>query len=200
MLPLLVCAVVVFGALRTESERTLRGQASSNAVTVSLTVLSSTGGIPINLIAIPEKRIPSSGNNSTLLTVEVRQPGESSPLFSQTITTSSGGTYSGLLVTGLSVGTYDLTVKGYSHLRLKKTNVDLLSGSTIDFTDAGTNPLFCGDVNGTDGDNKVNGIDLTLIVGGLTGTEVRYDLNRDGVVNGIDLTNAVANLNDVGDV
>lgn len=155
--------------------------------------------IPINLIAIPEKRIPSSGNNSTLLTVEVREQGSTSPVFSQVITTSSGGTYSGLLVTGLNPGTYDVAVKGYSHLRTKKTGVSLVSGATIDFTDSAVNPLFCGDVNSTDGDNKVNGIDLTLIVGGLTGTEVRYDLNRDGVVNGIDLTNAVTNLNDTGD-
>lgn len=196
---LALCAAGVSAAAFLQPEDVaLRGQAS-NSVTVSLTVQSGSGGIPLHIVAIPEKRIPNTGNNSTLLTVEVREPGSASPLFSQVITTGSGGTYSGLLVTGLDPGTYDLAVKGYSHLRVKKSNVAFSSGTTVDFTDGGTNPLPSGDVNSTDGDNKVNGIDLTLIVGGLTGTEVRYDLNRDGVVNGIDLTNAVSNLNDIGD-
>jgi hypothetical protein len=96
-------------------------------------------------------------------------------------------------------GTYDVTAKGYSHLRRKKSSVALSDNITIDFTDASTNKLLSGDVNSTNGDNKVNGIDLSLIVAGLLGSSERLDLNRDGQVNGIDLTNAVANLNVTGD-
>jgi hypothetical protein len=154
-------------------------------------------GFTIDLIAIPEKRIPSSGNHGTLLTVEVRNPGSTTALFSQTVNTSSGGTYSGLTVS-LDAGTYDITAKGYSHLRVKKSSQSLTNDVTIDFSAAGTSPLLSGDVNGSSGDNKVNGIDLTQIVSGLTAYSARYDLNRDSRVNGIDLTNAVTNLNDTG--
>ena len=194
-MPLLGAAVFALCVFAGCSAR-LIGQASTS-VTVGVTV--SGQAIPVHLVAIPEKRVPSTGNNGTLLTVEVRETGTTSPIFSETVLTSSGGTYSGLLLTGLNAGTYDVTAKGYSHLRLKKANVAVSSGVTIDFTNAGADPLLCGDVNSTAGDNKVNGIDLTLIVGGLNGPDTRLDLNRDGRVNGIDLTNAVTNLNDVGD-
>jgi hypothetical protein len=154
-------------------------------------------GFDIHFIAIPEKRVPTTGNNGTLVTVEIRNPGETTPLYSNNVNTGSGGTYSGFTIT-LSPGTYDITAKGYSHLRMKKTNQSLSNGITIDFTSAGTSPLLSGDVNGASGDNKVNGIDLTQIVSGLASYHVRYDLNRDSKVNGIDLTNAVSNLNVTG--
>lgn len=160
-------------------------------------VVTSGSGFTINLIAVPEKRIPTSGNHGTLLTIEVRSPGSTTPLFSQTVVTSSGGTYSGLTVT-LGAGTYDITAKGYSHLRVKKTSQSLTNNITIDFTAAGASPLLSGDVNAASGDNKVNGIDLTQVVSGLASYNVRYDLNRDTRVNGIDLTNAVSNLNLTG--
>lgn len=153
----------------------------------------------LDLIAVPEKRIPSVGNDSTHLTVEVRNPGSTTPLDSIVITTRSDGTYSGATLS-VGPGTYDFTAKGYSHLRRKKTNVVFTGDNTIDFTDGGTDRLLCGDVNSTDGDNKVNGIDLTLIVDGLLGSVERLDLNQDGKVNGIDLTNAVSNINVTGDI
>jgi hypothetical protein len=155
--------------------------------------------ISINLIAIPEKRVRLAGqdNSGTLLTVEVRNPGETSPLFSQNVNTSSGGTYSNLALT-LGAGTYDLTAKGYSHLRVKKSNVALIEGATVDFTNNKASPLLCGDVNSTNGDNLVNGIDLTVLVSCISGYTTRCDLNRDSVMNGIDLTNAVSNLYQAG--
>ncbi len=171
--------------------------ASTSTDTSVRFVVTESGGFLINLIAIPEKRIPSSGNNGTLLTVEVRDVGSTNALFSQTVTTGSGGTYSGLTI-ALNPSTYDITVKGYSHLRMKKSNQSLSNGITIDFTAAGASPLLSGDVNGASGDNKVNGIDLTQLVTGLATYNVRYDLNRDHRVNGIDLTNAVSNLNVTG--
>lgn len=180
------------------TQNSLHGSASES-VNISLTVVGSGSGVSIDIIAIPEKRVPLTGNNSTLLTIEVRDPGETSPRFTETVVTGSGGTYSGMLLTGLSAGTYDITAKGYSHLRIKKSGVNITDGETIDFSNGGTVTLPSGDVNSTNGDNKVNGIDLTLIVSDLNGVIVRYDLNRDGRVNGIDLTNAVTNLNDLGD-
>ncbi len=186
---MLACLLVMSGGA-------LVAMIGANAQTmVGITVV---GSFPINLIAIPEKRIPASGNNSTLLTIEVRAVSSTTPLVSTVVNTGSGGTYSGLTLQ-LSPGTYDITAKGYSHLRRLKSSVALSNNVTVDFTDAGTNKLLSGDVNSTDGDNKVNGIDLSLIVAGLLGNSVRLDLNRDGLANGIDLTNAVTNLNITGD-
>jgi len=182
----------------TYTQKNLHGSATESVV-ISLTVVGAGSGMSIDIIAIPEKRIPTTNNNSTILTIEVRNPGETTPVFSETVVTGSGGTYSGMIVTDLDDGTYDITAKGYSHLRVKKSGVNISDGVTIDFSDGGVNTLPSGDVNSTDGDNKVNGIDLTLIVSDLNGVTVRYDLNRDGRVNGIDLTNAVTNLNDLGD-
>lgn len=186
-------ALLLLGLL---SSLTFAGASSSSTTSVSFVVTGS-GGFLVNLIAIPEKRIPTTGNNGTLLTVEVRTPGSTTPLFSQTVLTSSGGTYSSL---GIAVdpGTYDITAKGYSHLRTKKSSHYITARSTIDFTAAGLSPLLSGDVNLSDGDNKVNGFDLTLLMTGLAVFDVRYDLNRDTRVNGIDLTNAVSNLNVTG--
>ncbi len=179
-----------------ERMQTLRA-ATSNVV-ISFTV---TGASPqLNVIAIPEKRIPTSGNDSTHLTVEVRAQGSTTPIDSQTITTDANGVYHGLRLSNLTEGgTYDLTAKGYSHLRVLRANVVVMTGATVDFTAGGTAPLPSGDVNSTAGDNKVNGIDLSLIVGGLLGSDERLDLNQDTRVNGIDLTNAVVNLNRTGD-
>lgn len=164
-------------------------------VDVSLRVV---GGVLAHIKAIPEKRIPVVNNRSTILTVEVRNPGSLTPLDSVTITTGPGGSYSGVTL-AIDPGTYDVTAKGYSHLRRKKSNVAVTDNMTIDFSDNNTFELLSGDVNSTVGDNLVNGIDLSLIVGDLTETTARYDLNQDGVINGIDLTNAVTNLTVSGD-
>lgn len=169
---------------------------ASAQTTVGLTVASS--GFAINVRAKPEKRVPSTGNDSTLLTVEVRSIGVTTPLVSTTVNTGSGGTYSGITLL-LTPGNYDVTAKGFSHLRRLKSSLALSSNVTVDFTDGGTYQLLSGDVNSTNGDNKVNGIDLSLIVAGLLGGDPRLDVNRDSRVNGIDLTNAVTNLNVTGD-
>ena len=176
------------------STLTFAGAAST---VVMFNVTSGASSFNLNVVAIPEKRTPTTGNNGTLLTIEVRNPGETTPLASQTVNTTSGGTLNGVSIP-LTAGTYDITAKGYSHLRVKKTNQLLDNNITVDFTANATSPLLCGDVNGTSGDNKVNGIDLTQIVSGLTTYDVRYDLNRDGRINGIDLTDAVSNFNVTG--
>lgn len=195
-LALFIAAIAV--ATGGVSANRMLGSASESFV-ISLTVTSASGA-SVDVVAIPEKRVPSTGNNGTLLTIEVRPEGSSDVLYSGTINTGSGGTYSGLLLAGIDDGTYDVTAKGFSHLRKKKMSIAIASGVTIDFTSSGADPLLGGDVNSTDGDNKVNGIDLTLIVNDLNGGQARYDLNRDTKVNGIDLTNAVTNLNITGDL
>ncbi len=178
----------------------LLGQVSdSESVVVSVDVIAESDVFAIDVIAIPEKRIPPWGNDSTLLTIEVRAPGSTTPLYATQVETDQNGGYSGALLVGVAPGTYDLTAKGYSHLRLKKSLVELFNGARVDFSENRTIFLLSGDVNFEHGDNYVNGIDLSLIVADLLGSTVRYDLNRDGLVNGIDLSNAVANLLVFGD-
>ncbi len=63
------------------------------------------------------------------------------------------------------------------------------------FTSNGASPLLCGD---TDENNKVNGLDLSLIVGGLAAYGLKYDMDRNGVINGLDLTHTVSNINLTG--
>lgn len=176
------------------------GKADVEQAVISITITNTSGsGFTLNLVAAPEKRAPSANNDDTRLEIEVRAAGSSTALFRKVVRTSSGGTFSGFTVTGLSAGTYDITAKGYSHLRKKEASITLSTGATIDFTTSGTDKLLSGDVNSASGDNLVNGIDLTLIIGDLTGSTERYDLNRDSVVNGIDLTNAITNLTQTGD-
>ena len=155
------------------------------------------GDVRLSFIALPEKRVPKVGNDDSHVIIEVRSPGSAQVLFSQTVDTSIDGQYSNVILSGISPGVYDLIAKGYSHLRRKKSNITLSSGENIlDFTDAGLNKLLCGDVNE---DNKVNAIDVTIIVKSLFVSEERTDLNQDSLVNAIDITNMVVNFNKVGD-
>ncbi|PIQ75901.1 hypothetical protein COU78_07030 [Candidatus Peregrinibacteria bacterium CG10_big_fil_rev_8_21_14_0_10_49_24] len=193
LLGALLCGLWIFNVF-------IPGKADVEQAIISITITNTSGsGFTLNLIAAPEKRVPSANNDDTRLEIEVRAQGSSTALYRQVVRTSSGGTFSGFTVSGLSAGTYDITAKGYSHLRKKKASITLSTGATIDFTSSGTDKLLSGDVNSSSGDNLVNGIDLTLIIGDLTGSTERYDLNRDSVVNGIDLTNAITNLTQTGD-
>lgn len=196
-----LCAALlaVFLAEVSPAGRRLLGAADSENIVVQLRVRSTAGsGLTLHMIGIPEKRIPSTGNDSTQFTVEVRGPDSLIAVDTATGTTTAQGAFSGIVL-DIEDGTYDFTFKGYSHLRRKLRSITVSTGSVLDFTDDGDDKLLCGDVNGTDGDNEVNGIDLSLMTSALLGSVVRYDVNRDGVVNGIDLTDVVANLNVTGD-
>jgi len=156
----------------------------------------------LNLKALPEMRVPSTGNFGTHLTLEVRNPGETTPLISQIIDTDNNGQYFGLALIGISPGTYDIATKGYSHLRDKEENIVLTAGSNfVDFSNEETDYLLAGDVNGINGDNLINSIDIAVEVIKLDqSVDVeREDLNQDGVVNSLDLAITIKNLDIWGD-
>jgi hypothetical protein len=160
------------------------------------------GEVYLDLKALPEMRIPPIGNFDTHLTIEVRNPGETIPLFSQAIDTNNDGFYSNLLLAGISPGVYDLTAKGYSHLRDKEENVNLVAGSNfVDFSNGERDYLLAGDVNGINGDNLVNSIDIAIEVIKLDETSniEREDLNQDSIVNSVDLAITIKNLDLWGD-
>jgi len=156
----------------------------------------------LNLKALPEMRVPPTYNFWTRLTVEVRNPGETTPQFFQIIDTDNNGQYSSLTLAGISPGTYDITVKGYSHLRDKEENVVLTAGSNfVDFSNGETDYLLAGDVNGINGDNLINSIDIAVEVIKLDQSVdiEREDLNLDGIVNSLDLAITIKNLDIWGD-
>ncbi len=165
--------------------------------------------ISILISAIPEKRIPAILdrilNRSTNLTIKFynhsadRIP--ANVVTSSVLTSDDDGTKFWLVpTTTVAEGSYDITVKGYSHLTRLLSDTSIISTvNVLDFTDNGTNPLKCGDVNGTSGDDEINALDVSLVVNNWSGANPRYDLNRDEEVNSIDISNLLANFNDVGD-
>jgi len=154
-------------------------------------------------------------NDQSRVTIEVRPTGgnENSFIFSQEVTTLADGSYTGLVLTGVSPGNYDITAKGWATLRIKKTNVTILSTlNNIDFTDTGTNRAVAGDIDVTNrssvgsaeqGDNEISAGDYPVLVGNynLTGPSYdRIDLDQfDNSASAADYSILVSNYNLAGD-
>ncbi len=168
------------------------------------------GEVTINFTVIPEKRIPPTGNDSTRVLIYVYSVGSTIPIHVYSYyDTDNNGHYNGLVLTGISPGTYDLAVKGYAHLRKRLNNVVLNSGvNDIDFSAGGTEKLLCGDVyvnaSYPDGDNMVNSVDVTYLTSrwaimdsGVS--DERADVDENGQVNSLDMTKVVNNYALVGD-
>jgi len=169
-----------------------------------------TGTVMLNFTVIPEKRIPATGNDGTRVLIYVYSVGGTTPI--QTYSyydTDNNGHYTGLPLTGITPGTYDIAVKGYAHLRKRLNGITLIGGNNdVDFTFAGADKLLCGDVyvNGSypDGDNMVNAVDVTYLVSkwAINDTGVsdeRADVDENGQVNSLDMTKTVNNYAVVGD-
>jgi hypothetical protein len=166
--------------------------------------------ILLNFTVIPEKRVPITGNNGTRSIIEIYDTGGTVPVqIYSYYDTDNNGNYTGLPLSGITAGTYDVSVKGYAHLRKRLNNVTLTGGTnTIDFTFTGTEKLLCGDVytNVTypDGDNVVNSVDVTYLVsqwavsdGGVS--DERADVDENHQVNSLDMTKTVNNYAVVGE-
>ncbi len=165
--------------------------------------------VKLNFSVIPEKRIPTIGNNSTRVIVEVYAQGGTHPIKSYSYyDTDNNGNFTGLKLDGISPGVYDISIKGYAHLRKRLNNIALNSGTnTINFT-SGAERLLCGDVytnsSYLDGDNKVNSVDVTYLVSKWsvhdTGvSDERADVDENQEVNSLDMTKIVNNYAKIGD-
>lgn len=166
--------------------------------------------VKLSFVAIPEKRIPSTGNDGTKVIIYVYSVGSQSPLHSYFYyDTDNNGNYSNLELTGLSAGTYDLAIKGYSHLIKRVNNINLNVGNNfVDFTNASNDKLLCGDLytNGIypNGDNKVNSVDVTYLVSkwaleDFGVSDERADVDENHQVNSLDITKVVNNYALIGD-
>ena len=166
--------------------------------------------VALDFTVIPEKRIPTTGNDGTRVLIYVYNSGGNIPIQVYSYyDTNNSGQYTGLALTGISPGTYDLAIKGYAHLRKRLNNTTLVSGvNNIDFTFAGTEKLLCGDVyvNGSypDGDNTVNSVDVTYLtsrwaINDAGVSDERADVDENGQVNSLDMTKVVNNYAVIGD-
>jgi len=163
-------------------------------------------GPDVFITAVPEKRIPNVldrvYNRGTYAILKI-YPAESLRIDDNLIgsyiaTTTDQGTYF-LNIENLAPGNYDFTLKGYSHLIRLLANVVIEYYANLDFTNQGLNPLISGDVNLTDGDNKINALDVSVLVNSWNTDNLRADLNQDTKVNAIDMSNLLNNFNQVGD-
>lgn len=93
------------------------------------------------------------------------------------VNSDQNGIYSGNL-SGITLGTYDIFVKGWSHLGKKFSGVSL-EQITNSFDWTGTT-LLAGDA---DGNNIINIQDFGILVTDYQKTQSRADFNLDGVVN-----------------
>ncbi|MFH1292218.1 MAG: dockerin type I domain-containing protein [bacterium] len=182
--------------------------ADTETITASVGVINPAGPTGV-LTAIPEKRIPNVDdtvyNRSTSLVLRLYLAGSdrSNPdniLFETNATSSDTGVSYDLLFTSMSPSNaYDITVKGYSHLTRLISNVILGYNATLDFTYSSTVPLLSGDINMTAGDDKINALDVSILVDAWGTDNERADLNQDNEVNAIDISNLLANFNSIGD-
>lgn len=122
-----------------------------------------------------------------------------------------------ILPSNIVAGVYDLLIKPRTHLALLQNNVYLQVGeNNINFTNPDNGPtigstvLLAGDIDGagnsqnTFGDNVINSIDLSVLLGQMgssdpSGNGIRANLNQDSVVDQSDLNILLGNLDKEGD-
>ncbi|MDD4995144.1 MAG: hypothetical protein PHW53_01595 [Patescibacteria group bacterium] len=156
--------------------------------------------VTVTFLGHPEKRWPRTGNWSTTIEMELREPGSLASLETILFDTNSLG-YGTSTMNLLEYGeAYDFTAKGFSHLRKKMSSATITETSTmLDFTFGNIFNLYAGDCHPSK-DNFVNSLDISTLINDLMASERVSDLNNDSQVNSLDITIQMANLmKDLGD-
>ena len=170
----------------------------------------------VRVRAIPEKRLPDTGNWSTLLRIEILTLNNASIGVVEDIRTDDQGI--GIIdiceeELELEDGeSYNFFVKGLSHLRKFYPNVQVNIGleELTDFSDNNnTENLMLAGETSVVFDNYINSLDIsTQINSSVWGVineahsdlnHERNDLNREGKVNSLDISNTTFNYRLVGD-
>lgn len=167
------------------------------STTAPVTVTASIPYCPY-IIITPENRIPPIHNNALEITVDIRPEGSSTPIYSTTVGTDSEGRAQlcPLPSTIISGHYYDVLVKGLSHLR--RIFPHQLFGSSGFTLDLRTPVLLAGDSHPTS-DNYVNSLDISYEITKIYTSELRADLNRDGLVNSLEFPTLISHLYKYGD-
>jgi hypothetical protein len=167
-------------------------------------------GARITIVAIPEKRIPNVTVTRTLnLATDFRfsmypagadRTDDGNRLFTTSShRTTDAGTKSYFLIPDIVTGTYDFVFKSDAHVSRILTSTELDYTATLDFTVSSTRKLLAGDINLTEGDNKINALDVSILVNNWGTTHDRADLNQDLVVNSLDISAMLTNFNVLGE-
>ena len=175
----------------------------ANSVYVRATVVVGPSSDPLSTFAIwawPEKRV-GSNNLSTKLRTRIYDSSGNTMYIEDTTTSATTGIRSGVNVSSLSPGSYDIFIKGESHLTRKLDDYVLHAYlNYIDGTRNSAQYLLAGDINGDNfGDDVVNSIDLSILITDLDAFDLRSDLNRDNLVNALDLSALLTNLDLTGE-
>ncbi|EKD32837.1 MAG: hypothetical protein ACD_76C00137G0002 [uncultured bacterium] len=161
----------------------------------------------LDMIAVPEKRVPQSGNFGTALSFELRDSTTGDPVYWAGVQTDDAEGRARLDVFGVPYGTYVPSSKGLSHLRQTNVAVDIVQGdNVIDFSRNGERRMVAGDVHGASeslqnnrADNFINSLDFSRLASMLDSRDLVTDLNQDGFVNSLDLSVLLWNIDAQGD-
>lgn len=166
----------------------------------SITVSGNVAIEEVQFQVYPEKRVPSTGNWSTVATVQFRNCSTGAVLYSASgINTNSSGVgtvnLSGTPITG---GSYRFAIKGASHLNRVFGCYSLTTAATyINLTLEGK-LLIAGEISNII-DNYINSLDISVLINALYSANYYSDLNQDGDVNSLDVSNLIVNLYTTGD-
>ncbi len=154
----------------------------------------------LDLTVYPEKRIPSVNNWGTQLDVQIYSLTNNFEGSFVTNTNNFGNAVINVCDEGIYVadGTYNIYIKGFSHLRKNYANINSFatSESSVDVTPDGD--LLAGETSNIY-DNYINTLDLSTQYATFGTFSLKNDLNRDDTVNSLDISNTVTNFYINGD-
>ena len=122
---------------------------------------------------------------ATGISIQVFPSGESTPAFSENNAVGNDSGVGQITIPGLSPGNYDFKIQVGTFLAKKLTNKTASPTMSLDFS-----TLLGGDL---DGNNIVNSLDFSIMVGRWGTSDPAPDINRDGKVNSIDFAYLNAN-------
>ncbi len=162
----------------------------SSQIDVEVTV--AVYGCEFNLKTYPEIR--TAINWDTLLNVEIYDSVDVYKGTFQIPSNNNGDATINLCDNGIFLlnGTYDFYIKGFSHLRKKFDNYGGFStaSSTIDFTAFGE-LLIAGETSNVY-NNVINTLDISTQMVDIGTSDVKNDLNQDGIVNMLDINHTIS--------
>jgi hypothetical protein len=158
-----------------------------------------------NITVKPEKRLPTTNNWGTLLTVEILDLSGFRIGTLQGRSNNFGQATFDICAQGVAMTTntsYNFYIRGLSHLRKYYPNVNIVLGAkgANDFSVGGTSKLLLAGETSVIFDNYINSLDLSTQAKNFRRTDdEKDDLNRDGIVNALDISNTAYNFRKVGD-
>ncbi len=193
--------VLLTPALLTKPDNSsLKKGSSRNKVKANVKVSASIDLKKITFIAYPEKRIPPTLNWDTYVYFRVKKHNKDKILLKRDLHPTN---FLGIgvidLKSGESIpqGSYDVVLKGYSHLsKLYKNLLFIDQNQVLNLTPYGD--LLAGDTHPS-GDDFVNSLDISSLISKLETSNYRNDLNQDTKVNSLDLSIQIYNLSKAGE-